>query len=132
MTGLFSEWNNRIAPVFDSGVNGLLIKTNGKKLISREKLKLPCSSFIGKVLFLKNIKVDELICGAISARIQYAIESHNIIIYPFVCGEINKIIELWMDNELENKTYSMPGCNSEKHSEYCRGRNRCRRMYGRN
>ncbi len=110
-----TEWQGRIAPVFDvAGTVFIIEKETGS---TEETVTLPAGNPRNKLVFLKERGVDVLICGAITRRMREYAEELGIRINPFVSGEINEVWAAWKTGTLDNACYSMPGCNR------CRRRN---------
>ncbi len=112
-----TEWQGRVAPVFDVSGTVVILDKNG--LAERESVAMPTDSPRSKLDFLKEQQVDVLICGAISRRVREQAEALDLRINPFVSGEVGEVWEAWKKGRLDNACYSMPGCR------------RCRRRQGR-
>lgn len=111
----FTEWNGRIAPVFDVSNTALLIDT-GVTDDSRERdVRLPLDSPSAKVAFLADQGVDLLVCGAITRQVQRMAEAEGIQVYPFVSSNIKDAVDAWMHGRLDQASYSMPGCRRCRH-----------------
>lgn len=80
---------------------------SGKK--TRE-LCTPVPANQDRCLWLSRQGVDVLVCGAISNQLQTRLEWMNIRVYPFVAGDISKIVKAWVDNSFKIETFAMPGC----------------------
>ncbi|MDF7822913.1 NifB/NifX family molybdenum-iron cluster-binding protein [Pontiellaceae bacterium B12227] len=116
MKAAITEWQNRVAPVFDVAGTVLLIETDAEEL--QESISLPSGNPRNKIAFLKEQEVDVLICGAITRRMREYAEELGIRINPFVSGEIDEVWDAWRNGTLDQACYSMPGCR------------RCRRRKG--
>lgn len=109
MTAIFTVWNSRISPVFDVASKGIVI--SGKSDIDDiTEIDLPQGSAIEKVLFLKSMGVDEIICGAITCQAESTAYANGITVHSFVSGDINEVLAAWVSNELDDTSFSMPGC----------------------
>ncbi|MCK5682699.1 hypothetical protein KAJ27_01200, partial [bacterium] len=63
---------------------------------------------IQKVKILKRLKINKLVCGAISRCNSILIEENGITVEAWICGEFEEIIRKIQSERLyENK---MPGC----------------------
>lgn len=115
MKAAFTEWHGRIAPVFDVAGTVLMVET-GRSGNTRERVVgLPLGSSSAKVAFLTEHEVDILVCGAISRQVQGMAEAGGIQVQPFVAGEIRDIVAAWMCGNLDQVSYSMPGCRRCRH-----------------
>ncbi|WP_372808841.1 NifB/NifX family molybdenum-iron cluster-binding protein [Pontiella sp.] len=113
MKAAITEWQGRIAPVFDVSGTVLIYGPDGLE----ESYSLPMDCPQSKLSFLKERQVDVLICGAISRRVREYAEELGIRVNPFVSGEVGEVWEAWKSGTLDNACYSMPGCRR------CRRRN---------
>lgn len=115
----FTYWDNRIAPVFDTATNILVLEYENGTIINRYERILPQNNFYEKKEILKSLNIDNLICGAISKQLFRHLKIDNITIYPFISGELETIIKAWENKELTEQKFTMPGC-------CCRKRNMCK------
>ena len=113
-----STWNDRIAPVFDTGteirVYEYMKDSGGTSLIHTRSL--PADASVRTVL---DEKPDLLICGAISRECALPILRSGITVYSFISGNIDEVLAGYRNGTLINGRFSMPGCG-------CPGR-RCRK-----
>jgi len=101
-----TEWQGRIAPVFDVSGTARIHGPHGET----ESLALPMESPQGKLDFLGGQQVDVLICGAISRRVREHAERLGIRVNAFVSGDVEAVWAAWQSGTLDNACYSMPGC----------------------
>jgi hypothetical protein len=79
-----TDWNNRIAPVFDAAHNIYVFSESAQW--KPELLPLVSEKFLDKIDYLVAQDIDVLICGGISRQAwQYAIDC-SIEVHPFVAG----------------------------------------------
>ena len=90
--------NNRVSPLFDVAGKFVLVDTE----IPKEKLFLLSSNISGmsRVEKLKESKVTLVICSAISMIYARALYSCGIDLMPGVAGDIDEIIEAYLNNRL--------------------------------
>ena len=103
-----TEWQGRVAPVFDVAGTVLIIETKTGK--TEETATLPAGNPGSKLVFLTEQGIDVLICGAITRRMREYAEELGIRISPFVSGEIAAVWAAWSTGTLDEACYSMPGC----------------------
>jgi predicted Fe-Mo cluster-binding NifX family protein len=109
MNTAFSIWDNRISPVFDTASRLAIVA--GGRTDQPMLLSVPGTSPTTVLTVLLERHVSTLICGAISRPIHDAIHARNIEIYPFVTGELDKVIQAWREGRLGEERFRMPGCN---------------------
>lgn len=106
MKAAITEWQGRVAPVFDVAGTALIIQADGQK----ESVSMPTDSPQSNLAFLKERQVNVLICGAISRQVQAYAESLGIRVTPFISGEVSNVWNAWKNGKLDEACYSMPGC----------------------
>ncbi len=113
-----TAWEDRISPVFDSARTLLVVEIKDQKVVSRS-----VETFNQSILFnlaemlnrLSLLKIDVLICGAISEVPSNIIESNGIKLIPFISGNIEEIIAAYAKNETIIPMFLMPGCGRRHH-----------------
>ncbi|MDF7798666.1 NifB/NifX family molybdenum-iron cluster-binding protein [Pontiellaceae bacterium B1224] len=103
-----TEWQGRVAPVFDVAGTVLIFETKSGEML--ETAALPTLDPRSKLVFLTEQGIHVLICGAITRRMREYAEMLGIRINPFVSGEIEEVWSAWRDGTLDEACYSMPGC----------------------
>jgi len=51
-----------------------------------------------------------MVCGAISRPLQCLVASCGITVIPFVAGDLQEVIQAWLDGRIEDELFAMPGC----------------------
>jgi predicted Fe-Mo cluster-binding NifX family protein len=121
MNAAFACWNNRIAPVFDSARQVLLVRVESGRVAGETLQTLPDDLPVQKALRLAELGVGTLVCGAISRPLHAMVSAYGIRIVPFVAGDLREIIRAWLQGGLAGDTFAMPGCTG-------RGRRRLQAM----
>ena len=111
---------NRIAPVFDVAENGLLLEIGSDGAINRRSVRFEASTLEGKVRQLEDWGVKTLLCGAVSRFARELIESKEIVVYGFLAGGTDEIVEAWSEGLLSDMRFRMPGCGRGRCGERCR------------
>lgn len=110
MRAAFSLWNQRIAPVFDVAPTFYLVDHQTGRIemetLDSAQALLP----LGKVLRLVELKINTLVCGAISEPLHDMMIAYGIGVIPFVAGEVHHVIEMWLHGEFNSENHLMPGC----------------------
>ena len=104
-----AHWNERVSPVFDVSTqlvlldiaNGLEQKRQYFKLLERETHE--------RARVLLRLRVDTLICGAVSRDAEKALVSAGINVFSFVCGDLEQILNAFIEKRLSEKRFLMPG-----------------------
>ena len=110
MNAAFACWNNRIAPVFDSARQILLVRVESGQVISETQQVLSGELPVQKALHLAQLKVGTLVCGAISRPLYGMVSAYGIRVIPFVAGDLREVVQAWNRGGLTGDTFAMPGC----------------------
>ncbi len=117
-------WNDRISPVFDVARN-LLVLDIEKGSITGKRREI----FIGdqsshKASLLAGLKIQTLICGAISQPLAGLIGTYGIKTISFISGDVEDVLAAYLAGKLSHSKFTMPGC---RRSRRMRARSRqCR------
>lgn len=123
MKAAFTNWKNRIAPVFDVAREVVLVEADQDRKIGSTLVKLPEGALPRKVQQLREYDVMLLVCGAISRTALELVKAENIEVFSFVAGNTDHVIDAWLQGCLEQKDFAMPGCINRRQRR-CRYRGR--------
>lgn len=102
--------NKRIAPIFDINRDFLILDIENGKVLCEFSWVLRQNAPCGLVLDLKGMKIDLVICGAISRFLEKMLTSQGIGVIPFVSGEVKEIRDALLSGNLDSSRFAMPGC----------------------
>jgi predicted Fe-Mo cluster-binding NifX family protein len=119
MNVAMAVWQERISPVFDvsRSLRVVRISPEGKEE-SREEIGIDLAYPSQRVTLLMDLQTEVLICGAVSAPLAEMIVAAGIQLIPFVAGEAEEVLGVFLRGELPSPAYTQPGC--------CGRRRRCR------
>lgn len=131
MKVLITVWNGRVSPVFDVAKDGLLLDIESGAVVSKNSVSIVYGNCMHKVDFILNEKIDVLVCGAVSRRIEVELIDKGVVVHSFISGDIDEVIEGLIHNRLSGSDFAMPGCargrgNGRMGRMGRMGRNRCR------
>lgn len=106
----FTYWDNRIAPVFDTARQLLIIETDSGRIINEIEELLPEALTVQKALRLVELGIGILVCGAISRPVHELITAYGVEVIPFVAGDLREVIQAWLRGNLMRDAFAMPGC----------------------
>lgn len=106
----FSSWDGRIAPVFDVAQRVHLVDLVGGRPNGGRDATLDGASPALRARDLAQLEVETLVCGAISRPVLAAVAARGIRVVPFVAGEVDRVVEAFVDGSLERGAFAMPGC----------------------
>ncbi len=115
-------WNGIIAPVFDVAGHIFLINSETPDIGTGRELSVHGLSGLTKVKMLCEEGVRELICGAITKPTLISAESNGIKVHSFISGNVENVLEGWKNNQLDERSFCMPGCGRGKGKGYRKGR----------
>lgn len=110
MKTAFSFWEHRIAPVFDTARQIYLLESDGTQVSSETTHLISDESVAQRVAWLTAHQVHTLVCGAISRPLQMELVTADIIVIPFIAGDLHQVIQASLNGTLADITFRMPGC----------------------
>ncbi|MGC9329716.1 MAG: NifB/NifX family molybdenum-iron cluster-binding protein, partial [Candidatus Hinthialibacter sp.] len=60
--------------------------------------------------YLQKLKIEILICGAISRPLEELIHAKNIKVISYLCGDVEEVLQAFLKNQLPQDQFLMPGC----------------------
>ncbi|RPH93315.1 hypothetical protein EHM69_10665 [candidate division KSB1 bacterium] len=106
----FANWDNRIAPVFDTARQIHLVEIASGQIVSETEETLSGDLPVQKTLQMVEMGVGALVCGAISRPMYELIGAYGIHVVPFVAGNLQEVIQAWFSDTLNRDAFTMPGC----------------------
>ncbi len=103
-------WNERIAPVFDVAHTVLLVTVKEATIVNQETASLPDESVEARLRWLAASGVATLVCGAISRPAYLLAGACDLTVIPFVSGTALDVVHAYMQGQLNENRYAMPGC----------------------
>lgn len=110
MRTAISIWNERISPVFDTSRRLLVLDIEGGEILARREEEFVDLDPFSKVTKLREMKVQVLVCGAISRPLHEAVTAQGLRVIAFVKGDLGEVIQAWIKGGLEKEAFQMPGC----------------------
>lgn len=114
MKVLITVWNGRISPVFDVAKEGLLINVENGEVVSKSSVSIIYGTCMHKVDFIISEKIDVVICGAVSRRVEMELISKGVVVHSFISGYVDEVITGLIENRLYGLKFAMPGCGRGK------------------
>ena len=109
MKAALTEWQGRIAPVFDVAGTVLIFETEPEGESREESMAMPTDSPQSKLTFLKARQIDVLICGAVSQFLAALICDRGIEMIPLIKGRIPEVLEGYLIGNLSDTRFMLPG-----------------------
>lgn len=110
MKTAFSNWNQRIAPVFDTAQFLSLVEAAGGQITGESSHDLTAMALGHKIDWLLQQGVGTLVCGAVSRLLQEQLEAAGIQVISFVAGDLEEVRQAYFAGTLDRAVFRMPGC----------------------
>lgn len=110
MKTAFAYWENRIAPVFDTARDLLLVESEEERITREERLPLADEPPLARTLRLVELGIETLVCGAISRALQEMLLAYGIRVRGFVAGDLHEVVSAWLEGKMNQEVFAMPGC----------------------
>lgn len=107
--------NGRVSPVFDAAQRVVLIDTNGGAEVGRSEQEIGMAFPPHRAKWLAEQGVGLLICGAISLPLAQMVQSHGIQLLPWIVGELDDVVDAYLNGGLQGPQFAMPGCCGRRH-----------------
>lgn len=114
-------WGNIISPVFDSTHMVLIAESRDGKIVNSRHEWLGPELPYSRALRLSGWDIRALICGAISVGFARTIEVYGIEVIPFISGEVQKVLNTYLNGKLTADVFHMPGFVGRGHRNRYRG-----------
>jgi len=103
-----AAYYNRIASLFEASNRFEIVEIDGGSVGERKSVTIENNEVLAMVQLLKEHHTGVLICGAISGCMFQAVESSGITVFPWVTGDMEKVLSAYLTGKMENCL--MPGC----------------------
>lgn len=105
------QWQDRVSPVFDVAANLLLIDVAENREIGRQEIALtPTTDPARRAQQVAQLEAHVLICGAVSWPLEVALNAAGVQVVSQICGQVNEVIQSFLQGGLANDAFRMPGC----------------------
>jgi predicted Fe-Mo cluster-binding NifX family protein len=100
----------RISPVLDTAARLLLITRRRGKEVARREFVLGPLPLEGLARSVAELRVDVLLCAALSEPLLRALERCGVRVKPHLCGEVESVLRAFDCGQLRRDEFRMPGC----------------------
>jgi predicted Fe-Mo cluster-binding NifX family protein len=105
-----SVWKDYISTVFDAADQLMVVEKEDEGSLKRSTARLNSADGASRAMQLKDMKIDVLICGAISRSQEAVIAASGITVHPFIRGSVREIIDAYESGQLHTAAFALPGC----------------------
>jgi len=101
-------WEGRVSSVFDFAHEVLLVELMGNRESGRDQVILSGQG-PARILSLRRLGVDTLICGAISRPLASWTSVYGVRLFPYVTGVVEDVIKAFKNGQLGSEQFVLPG-----------------------
>ncbi len=101
-------WDERVSPVLDTATRLMILEFNDGQEKKREMINIPQEHFIIRTKYIAGLKVDTVLCGALSKPMRRMLIQSGITVFPWVTGYVNDVIQAYLDGNLTNEQFLLP------------------------
>ena len=114
----------RISPLLDAAGQLLLVTCQRGREIARKKFILGPMSPKELAQSVAELRVDVLLCAALSQGLQRELERMGVRVQPHLCGDAEAVLQAFYRDRLHRPEFRMPGCWGQHQGTDC-----CRRRH---
>ena len=118
------SWQGRVSPVFDVAKILLLVDVEGSRELGRNERSVVHANPLARAREVAELGANVLICGAISRPLEMGLTSAGVRVIAQTCGPVDDVLGAFLDGQLTNNAFLMPGCRGRRRR--FRGRRRGR------
>jgi predicted Fe-Mo cluster-binding NifX family protein len=118
----------RISPLLDAAARLLLVTRQRGKEVARKEVVLNAQSPEELARSVAELRVDVLLCAALSQDLHRALERRGVRVQPHLCGEVAAVVQAFGCDRLNQSKFRMPGCWGQHQGAACCSRRRAARL----
>ena len=103
-------WRDTVSTTCDFARDLLIVDIEGKREIARHNVVVPDEGPILRAARIRDLHVQEILCGAISQPLAAALEQAAIRVFPFVTGSVEEVLTAHLCGQLGEPRFLLPGC----------------------
>ena len=102
-------FNSRISPVLDACSQICIFDCEQKQEVNRHNVWVEDLSLSERLTILAKLGVSVVICCAVSEALHKLLKSKNIRVIAGRVGEIEKVLDAYLCDQLDDQCFHMPG-----------------------
>ena len=106
-------WGNRISPVLDTASRFRIFELKGRTWLSEFETFLEEQEISRRCSRIRNLRVDAVICGAVSRSMSDLLTAAGIQIIPGITGLYMEVLDAYQEGCLFCEKFLMPGYSQE-------------------
>ncbi|MCL6545316.1 MAG: hypothetical protein K6T61_08795 [Bryobacteraceae bacterium] len=115
------QHEGRVSPVFDVAGSLLLVDLENGREVPCRVCKLSRTGLAARAAELRELGVDVLLCGAISAPLEALLMCSGVRVISFLCGPVEEVVKAYVNHAVPRPEFWMPGCGGP-HKRFRAGR----------
>jgi hypothetical protein len=112
----------RISPLLDAAARLLLVTRRHGREVVRKELVLPPLPPAELARTVSELRVDVLLCAALSEVLRRELARHGVRVKAHLCGDIEAVLRAFCRDRLNRSEFQMPGCGRRLPAANCRRR----------
>lgn len=120
-------FGSRISPHFDYAPMTHIFTIEGGSVIKINEISFEGWGLEERIAHLINCGVETVICGGLSKVVQNSLDGKSIRVIPWVTGEAQEALQLFLQGRLDPGTILCPG--RKRRWRFCTTQRRRRRLY---
>ena len=102
-------WQEKVSPLLDTSSRLLIVVTRGEGELSRFETYLDEVDISRRCQRIQGLKIDVLICGALSRPFVMMLKAAGIDIISGITGRVEDVLQAFFHKKLSHSNYVMPG-----------------------
>ena len=102
-------WEDRVSSVLDFSQRLVVVELKSGGETSRAEIALSERNAFAKLVKLRELGIDVLICGAVSRPLASASAACGIRLLPYVTGRVDDVLNAYQAGQLDLPQFMLPG-----------------------
>jgi predicted Fe-Mo cluster-binding NifX family protein len=102
-------WQDRVSSVLDFSQQLFIVELKDGDETSRVQIALPEQTALGRLVRMRELGIDVLICGAVSQPLASAITAAGVRLLPYVTGAMDDVLKAYQAGQLDRPQFELPG-----------------------
>jgi predicted Fe-Mo cluster-binding NifX family protein len=102
-------WENHVSSVLDFSQRLVVVEFKGGGETGRAEIALLERNALAKLVKLRELGIDVLICGAVSRQLALASTTCGIRLLPYVTGKVEDVLNAYQAGQLGLPEFMLPG-----------------------
>jgi hypothetical protein len=109
-------WNELVAPVFDVSESVIMVNMSSGRAKTRKREDISGLDLLARIRRLSDLRVETLVCGAISRPWHDIITAWDIQVISYISGPVKQVLDVLLKDSMNLDKFMMPGCPESIHT----------------